>query len=595
MTAQVVFAQMGPPIGLDKKIIGWGSDTVDAIYLSEHHEQMERDRPIDGIVISLYPDDWTGSRRSRNRHWFGATKYAVSDFQHGIARLKRCNFTRFTDNFLDLPTSIIGERKADWFDENWDDVVLNNVLVAATIAREVGFKGLFIDTEGYAHGAGLWHKPFNHGAYVQACEEAGIEPRTLDACKAQVRQRGRALGRAVTDVYPGIILFFIAGFPMDDGGGGQDLIVPFVDGILETAGPRVTVWNGGEIGYPRKLHASFRKLRADAERAGAALSAVPDLFRKRMHYGFGVWVDASARSYGGFHTDDLSRNHKDGPGFEHTLYNALSVADNYVWMYVWHPTLWWTPNRDLAKQRMCPLCPHEEVPRPYLDALLNCRRPHDLSWAAHQPDDGAYGPASAWPGYDAEGTFADFDKDYVLVKDFTKEQWLFHLDSERPMGHVEVKEDESVYRPIRIGEFWENQGHPHDGIGWYRLWFTMPETANGRPVAGRRFVLVYGGVAGSACTWIWAEPIDASDRVEAYPHATKFVVDGQAWLRVELYRQNLGDHEQKNMAQRFQRDVSMIVRPGRRHLIVIRVHNTRGPGGIWKPLRLYVPKTREDY
>lgn len=583
------FAQMGPALSPDKKIIGWASDRVDQVYFSEHYEELERLRPLDGMCISLYPDEWDGLVGHRNRRWFGAAKYSVADFTDGIARLKTCNFKRFTDNFFDFPTTVFGQRKADWFDEDWDDVVLNNIVVAAKIAREVGFKGLYIDTEGYHYGAGLWRKPFNYGAYVKECSRAGLTPRSLQECRAQVRARGREVGRAVTQAYPDIVLFFIAGFPMYDQG-QEMLIVPFVDGILESAGPQVTIWNGGEIGYPRMLLSSFRKLREDAHRFGKQQSAVPDVFEKRMRYGFGVWVDAFARLYGGFHTDDLSKNHKDGPGLEHTLYNALTFSDRYVWLYVWHPALWWTPTQDPA-----PMPPGTKVPTPYLQAILNCRKPHDLNWTPLKKDNRKYGPASEWPDYDSESTFAEFEKDYVLVKDFTAEKWQFHLDPELPMGYVDMKVDDSRFTPIRIGEFWENQGHPYDGIGWYRLWFTVPETLNGRSLAGRRFVLVYGGVAGSACTWIWAEGIDDDDKVSGYPHGTNYPIDGKMWLRVELYRQNLNDYEQKNMARRFQRDADMIIRPGKRHLMVIRVNNTKGPGGIWKPLKLYVPKKREDY
>ena len=582
-------AETGPPAGPAKKIIGWGTDTLDAVQLSEHVEQLERLRSLDGVVVSLYPDDWTGSRRHRNRMWFGGTKYSREDFQEGVARLKGCRFARFTDNFIDFSTTAGGERLAEWFDENWMQTTGANVVLAAQIAREVGFKGLFIDTEAYGYGQGRWRSPFSYRTYAEECAKAGVEARSRDECKEQLRLRGRELAAAITKVYPGIVLYFIAGIGVSVEHPSQELVLPFVDGILDGAGPDVEIHDGGEQGYPRMLYVSFRKLREDAQAKGRGASVVPERFEERIRYGFGIWVDCRPEVYGGFHTDDLSRNHRDGPGFEHALYNALTVSDEYVWLYVWHPSLWWTPWR--PREKMCPLCPHEEVPSPFLDAIVNCRRPHDLDWTPLRKDDKAYPPAGSWPGYDKDATFADLDKNYELVKDLSRETWQFHLDAELPFGYTGLNADESLFTPILIAEFWENQGHPYDGIGWYRLWVDIPETLNGRRLDDRKFLLAYGGVAGSTCTWIWRRQVGPEYGIKGYPHGHAGVQEqGEKWNYVELGRQNLDDYDQERMAQPFTRDVSMIVRPGLEHLFVVRVHNTKGPGGIWRPIRLYVQK-----
>jgi len=559
--ASAMNAEMGPPVDPDKKIIGWGTDTVDEIYLSEHIAEIERLRPLDGIVISLFPDDWTGSRRHRNSNWFGGAKYSMDDFKQGIERLKGCKFTRFTDNFIDLATSVRGKRSAEWFDDDWEEIVVGNCVVAATIARDVGFKGLFIDTEAYGYGKGVWRAPFSYRTYAAECAKTGVEARSLEECA-------------------GIGLF--AEHP------GQELLIPFVDGVLEGVGPEVEVHDGGEQGYPRMLYSSFRNLREDAQVKGKAASVAPARFEERIRYGFGIWVDCRPEVYGGFHTDNLSKNHKDGPGFEHALYNALTVSDKYVWLYVWHPELWWTPSRDEGK--MCPLCPHGKVPKPYLDAIVNCRKPHDLDWTPLRQDETSYPPANDWPGA-KDNVFADFEKDYELVKDLSEETWQFLLDAELPFGYTGLKVDDSLFKPIRTAEFWEHQGYPRDGIGWYRLWVKVPKTLHGKDLADRKFLLVYGGVAGSTCTWIWRRQLDPEDGIKGYPHGHAGVEkNGEKWNMVELGRQNLDDYEQKNMTKRFTRDVSMIVRPGLKHLFVVRVHNTKGPGGIWRPIRLYVSK-----
>ncbi|MAV35223.1 MAG: hypothetical protein CMJ59_07160, partial [Planctomycetaceae bacterium] len=55
-------AQSGPKIAPHKKILGFAVNTVDPAYLKEHVADIER-LPLDGLNISVYPDDW-GPHRS---------------------------------------------------------------------------------------------------------------------------------------------------------------------------------------------------------------------------------------------------------------------------------------------------------------------------------------------------------------------------------------------------------------------------------------------------------------------------------------------------------------------------------------------------
>ncbi len=54
--------------------------------------------------------------------------------------------------------------------------------------------------------------------------------------------------------------------------------------------------------------------------------------------------------------------------------------------------LWYNPDARLkenikAQVKACGLCPHLEIPQAYLDALRNCRKPHDLSWTPELEED----------------------------------------------------------------------------------------------------------------------------------------------------------------------------------------------------------------
>jgi len=197
--------------------------------------------------------------------------------------------------------------------------------------------------------------------------------------------------QAVTEVYPDITIIMIPGI-----GSTGDAIAPFlgsafVDGMLEGSGPGATIVDGMEGGYPLQRYESFLKKRQFTERDNIEKSRTPETFKKRVSYAYGLWVDfecGKGRLFPGWHTEDPERfdlNYRTPERLEHSLHHALSLSDRYVWLFTWHSQLWFNPHvRGKANpaqlQDQCPLCPHGEMPQAYLDALKNCRKPHDLHW-----------------------------------------------------------------------------------------------------------------------------------------------------------------------------------------------------------------------
>ncbi len=404
----------------DKKIIGFAPNRIDAAYLCQHAAKMENTPnhlPIDGLVISVFPDQWKLRKAYRNMLWFGGAGYTREDYQKAIAGLKATKFTRLTDNFLDFPTTVSnwptlaagGDPKflpapasytfanVDWFDEGWSRIAQNGA-VAAYIAREGGLKGLMIDTEGYGGGSGPWIQPFSYKIYRGVCLKSGVAPHTPEECLAQVRKRGREFMQAVTAVYPDITIIVIPGI-----GSTSDATVPlgsaFVDGMLEGSGPAATLVDGMESAYPVQRYDSFVKLRQFTEKDNAGKSKVPELLKRRVSYGFGLWVDFESRATGpfaGWRTDDpkeFELNYRSPARLEHSLHYALKTSDRYVWLYTQHTQWLFCPeargkdNPALREQSQCPLCPHGEMPRAYLDAFGNCRKPHDVNLSLEKMGD----------------------------------------------------------------------------------------------------------------------------------------------------------------------------------------------------------------
>jgi len=397
-------AEMGPPVPAEKKLLGFACDVVNPAYLQENIASLEQ-IPLDGLIISVHPDDSSQAQlggTGRSSLWFGGQAFERSDFQQTIAQLQSTEFRRFTDNFMDFNAGgdLRGLGVPDWFSEEWSRVS-QNAAVAAYVAREGGLKGLFIDTEAYGNGGpgGPWRHPFAYGEYSEFY--SGTPPHTLAECIAKARQRGKEFMQAMTAVYPKITIVFTN----NTGWTGEEtykLLGPFVDGMLEGLGPEATLWDGGERGYPLMTYPAFMALRHLAAASGTARTAVPELYQEEMRYAFGVWVDHSPGTYGGWHTEpgELGKNQKSPERWEHTLYNALTASDGYVWLFTLHPQVWWRPEwwggeeESSAKQLAmagtgwrCALCPHREVPGPYLEATRNCRSPRDLDWTPAIPAD----------------------------------------------------------------------------------------------------------------------------------------------------------------------------------------------------------------
>ena len=390
-------AEMGPVVSSEKKLIALASNNhaVSPAYLRTHVHEMEKQLPLDGLVICVYHDRWAAEAGPKKRAegsslktgqevmFFGGRRFTRNDFRQDVNDLKATAFRKFSDNFILLTTTERGaywtERvehgNLDWFDADWSRIAENGA-VAAWVAREAGFKGIFIDAEHYAQSVGAWGRPFDYRA------RPDVDKRTLNTVSKQVRIRGREWMQAVTRVYPEItiILYPNSGWKntLD-----YELLAPFVDGLLEGLGPQATLVDAG-TGYDLQTYQQFLKMRRQAEQKGLKRTRVTGLYHK-MQYGIGLWLDYESRfdgPFAGWQTDpeNYKKNFRPPAELGNTLHNALTVTDRYVWLFVWHGESWWAPGT--SQKKHCPLCPHDKglLPGAYRGAITNCRMPHPLDW-----------------------------------------------------------------------------------------------------------------------------------------------------------------------------------------------------------------------
>ncbi len=195
------WAEMGPPIPADKKIIAYAGIVMSPAYLKEHIAEVER-VPFDGMTFTVYGNDWSHRKTGQEHLFFGGHRYQPGDFSNDLADLKATKFKRFTDNFIHVQTSARGsavtsnpqDGNLDWFDPAWDGIVQNSALVAK-LAKDAGFKGLFLDVEDYPGSLGPWKGKhiFDYEVYPYK------DKHTREEFCAQMQLRGRQFMKAVVE------------------------------------------------------------------------------------------------------------------------------------------------------------------------------------------------------------------------------------------------------------------------------------------------------------------------------------------------------------------------------------------------------------
>ena len=165
--------------------------------------------------------------------------------------------------------------------------------------------------------------------------------------------------------------------------------------------------------------------------------------------------------------------------------------------------------------------------------------------------------ADAAPTSD-EAPFVDLWSEYDPVLTLPA-KWRLRLDP-KDVGKKEawyaVDRDMADWQTVKIAEFWDKTlGGPHIGVAWCRVTVDVPSA-----VAGKKLYLAFGAVDEQA--WVWVNGTLAGAHAEG----------PQGWDK------------------RFLIDVTAQLEPGKQNVIAVRVHNSVGAGGIWKPVRLIARK-----
>lgn len=153
----------------------------------------------------------------------------------------------------------------------------------------------------------------------------------------------------------------------------------------------------------------------------------------------------------------------------------------------------------------------------------------------------------------------DWDHEVKLLQEIElpKTEWLLGIDKSKN-GHLnnwfKPEFNATGWKQVEIGKTWDDCGVKHSGIAWYRKSIKMPD----KPKSFNAAELHFGSV--DECAWVW--------------------LNG-----VYIGQHNLGT---AGWNIPFALDITQDIKWGEENVIVIRVQNQAGVGGIYKPVTLQI-------
>jgi len=315
---------------LDKKLIEYGWDVPPPSFVAANIEKMEQ-RPFEGLIM----------RVPKICSVFNKQKLTEADVAGELEALAQIKWSRFTDNFLIMYAA----STMDWFsDDDWE-CVLNSVGLCAKAARIGGCKGVCFDAEPYGN------NPWRYS------EQARAATKTFAEYQAQVRKRGAQFSARIQQEMPQAVIhtFFLLSY---FGGLGREtdpaerdralseqdygLLPAFLNGMLDAAGPGLTITDGNEGSYYYTGRDQFLRARKGIHYTALGLVA-PENRRKyitQVQCSQALYVDQLFALRTGKFESSYMEPQERAKWFEHNTFWALCTADEYVWLYS-EKMNWW--------------------------------------------------------------------------------------------------------------------------------------------------------------------------------------------------------------------------------------------------------------
>ena len=301
-------------------------------------------QPFDGILFSLFHEG-----TSRDQAFIHSTRLSDEGMKPLVEQLAAIRWTRFTDNFLMVKA---GERflaqgepgRLDWFDDRQWDAICHNIRVLTRVAVAARCVGLGFDPEPYH--AAVWN--YDQAGSRQA--QLHRDTRSFKEYAAVVRRRGAQYLQAIQAEMPAVRIFNLYQAvrlpPSELAETIYSLYPAFINGMLDAAGPQVTLIDGNEYGFSLLTRSDYTDAYVNVKERKLALIDPQNrnTYRRQVQVSVPIYLDdifgshANRRWVGTY----LSAEEKQRL-FEHKLFHALDAVDEYVWIYGERPAWFGTP------------------------------------------------------------------------------------------------------------------------------------------------------------------------------------------------------------------------------------------------------------
>ncbi len=496
-----------------KKLLRWAAELTNKTLASEVPGRVKawQEAGYDGLCFNISSHK-TGSepealyKARMFFRWWSLTKRGREEFAPDIKALKSIkDWGCLTDNFLLTavrPTYSKAERTAgkkrcpNWFRDDDLEIVFSNADLAASIAKQIGFKGIVLDVEMYGWAAkGAWREPWNYALYrsgwYKSCGHD--KPLPFSEVAAKVRERGKQYAQALSDAFPGIVLLVAPGLyetgwesALTSGDltkAKYGLFPAFVDGLLLGLDDKALLVSLYEGSYMMSQYRDLAAVRNIAKEQVLVISSVPELARQRISFAAGLWTDAAYGRTGGFSNTDAKANQRNPKRHEYATSNALAVSDHYAWHYgeasyflQWGEGYPFQPDFDKKYVEPPPLI------RQYWQATVKAHEPHDLNWAPEPIlDTNDYSKFNADMAKRNRKFWQVKKKDGFKVVITFPEQWRFWIDREM-LGRFSGSNMDSWRDASRCWisskTCWQSQGFRENADAFYGVKFELPTDLN---------------------------------------------------------------------------------------------------------------------
>ncbi len=312
-----------------KKLIEYGCDQFyasDPAFIRDNIRKME-ERPFEGIAFRLPAQE---SNIFDVKDWKEDPDYR----ENQLKVVSSIKWDKFTDNFL----TIYSVSSMDWYsDSDWEKV-LSKVKYNAKAARAAGCMGIVFDPESY--GSSPWHY----------AKQKHIDQYTFEQYSVKAYQRGQQFMNAMESEIPNLkLLMFLqyswlhynthnldpAKRPAAIEKNIYGLMLPFLNGMLDQAGPKVQLIDGNEASYyytkPEEYYSYYWAIRQ-----GSQINVPHELkekYERQVRAGNAVYLD---HLYAMRFKPNVSAGmtpEERAKWVEQNVYYALKTSDEYVWLY----------------------------------------------------------------------------------------------------------------------------------------------------------------------------------------------------------------------------------------------------------------------